>query len=112
MTEDFYGNALPTEAGSYFPTDRAARVQMDTWYSISGVITDLFDTCVEGRGLPGWASVAGNIIVGFWPRSSLANQRYGLDAAAALGISNSSIAASYVTERKREERGKNSFQSL
>ena len=91
MTEDFNNNALPTESGSFFRTDSAARIHMDSWYEISVVIRDLFDSCVEGRGMPGWANVAGNVIVAFWPRSSLTNQRYGLNARATLDMSNSSV---------------------
>lgn len=84
MTRDFNTNTgLPLESGGFMPTTQTTPFQGETWGEILLAANELFDTCVEARGMPGWASVTGNIIVAFWPKGSRIDRVYG---AAVLGV--------------------------
>lgn len=78
MTHDFDTDiGLPLASGGFMPTLRAMPFQKETWGELLLAANDLFDTCVEGRGMPGWASVTGNIVVAFWWRGSKMDGAYG-----------------------------------
>lgn len=77
MSFDFAPDALPLEEGRFMPTWFTVPYQKETWGQVLLAGNELFDTCVEGMGMPGWASVTTNIVVAFWPRGSEMERVYG-----------------------------------
>ena len=59
------------------PTPHTLPYQKETWGQVLLAGNELFDTCVEGMGMLGWASVTTNIVVAFWPRGSEMERVYG-----------------------------------
>lgn len=79
MARDFGPEALPVE-DRYFPTAGASPVQRDMWSAILKAADELYTACVMDNEQAGWAIVNANIIVAFWGRGSVVNQRYGIRA--------------------------------
>jgi len=77
MSFDFASDALPLEEGRFMPTRYTLPYQKERWGQVLLAGNELFDTCVEGMGMPGWASVTTNIVVAFWPRGSEMERVYG-----------------------------------
>ena len=78
MTRDFAGDALPISGNRFAPTNRALSTQQNSWLFLIRSLEALFSACVQGRGLPGWAMDTQNIVVAFWPRTSVMNEKYGI----------------------------------
>jgi len=81
MARDFGPEALPIDGSThYFPTTGSSPVQRNTWSEILGSLDALYGACVRDGERAGWATVGSNIIVAYWARSSIMNQRYGIRA--------------------------------
>ena len=88
MKVDFIGS-LPTLSRHTFPTSNSADTQVETWERISYGISELFVSCLEERGLPGWTTISENIVVAFWPGNSVMDRLYGISLGKDLNISDS-----------------------
>lgn len=90
MTRDFAGNALPLSSHRFAPTRQASAIQQSSWLFILRYLEVLLSTCVHDSGLPGWSTDAKNIVLAFWPRSSVMNGKYGIRVVSALADMNTS----------------------
>lgn len=100
MVKDFAADVLPTGDGTFFPTTRGKIHQVDKWATIANKLLAVANDCVQGQGWPGWALETHNILVGFWPKTSAINRRYGRQALWMATGSNSSVSqASVVSEQ-------------
>ena len=77
MTKDFGNDVLPTDNGGFFPATTSTVHQMDTWRTIWGKIVGLLHECVRENELPGWALETRNIVIGFWMKGSVMDNKYG-----------------------------------
>ena len=78
MTRDFASDALPLSSSRFAPTSQALDTQQNSWLFVLRALDNLLSVCVLGSGLPGWSMDTKNIVVAFWPRSSVVNGRYGI----------------------------------
>lgn len=78
MTRDFARDALPISGGRFAPTSQAQPTQVNSWLFLLRSIKNLLSVCVHDSGLPGWSMDTKNIVVAFWPRTSVVNTKYGL----------------------------------
>ena len=90
MTRDFARDALPLSGGGFAPTSRASSTQQNSWLFLLRSMESLLSVCVHGSGLPGWSMDTQNIVVAFWPRSSVMNGRYGIRVVSAQADMNAS----------------------
>ena len=90
MTRDFASQALPISGDRFAPTSQAKAVQRSSWLFLVRSLEYLLSVCVRDNGLPGWAMDTKNIVVAFWPRTSVMNEKYGIRMASAQADSNSS----------------------
>lgn len=90
MTRDFAGDALPISRGHFAKTSRALDTQQNSWVFLLRSIENLLSVCVHGSGLPGWSMDTKNIVVAFWPRSSVMNGKYGIRVISAQADMNAS----------------------
>lgn len=90
MVRDYTPDALPMANGRYYPTARSPKTQLDTWYHILRTVQPLYAGCMydPDTDSSGWATVSGGIVVSFWPRDSLMNERYGVYAGSGTDGSN------------------------
>ena len=78
MTRDFARDALPISSGRFAPTTQAAATQINSWVFLLRSIENLLSVCVHDKGFPGWSMDTKNIVIAFWPRTSVMNQDYGI----------------------------------
>lgn len=90
MTRDFADDALPMSNGRFARTSQATTTQQNSWLFILRSIEKLLSVCVQGRGLPGWSMDTKNIVIAFWPRSSVMNGKYGIRVISAQAEVNAS----------------------
>ena len=79
MAKDFGRDALPTRSGEYYPPRRGPIQTLTTWNHILRVADLLHRRCILERPAneAGWAMVSEGIVVAFWPRYSVINERFG-----------------------------------
>lgn len=90
MTRDFAGDALPISGNHFAPTSRALSTQQNSWLFILRSLETLLSVCVHDSELPGWSMDTQNIVVAFWPRSSVMNEKYGIRVISAQADMNAS----------------------
>ena len=91
MTRDFANDALPLSGDRFASTSRALSVQLNSWLFIIRALESLLSVCIHGSGLPGWSMDTKNIVVAFWPRSSVMNGEYGIRVVSAQADMNASL---------------------
>ena len=80
MTRDFSDDAFPWYGG-YFLTSGASGIEIDEWSRLLLLLDGLLLVCLAELKLPGWVADANNnIIVAFWNKGSIMDQRYGIHA--------------------------------
>ena len=86
MAKDFGRDALPTRSGEYHPPRRGPIQTLTTWYHILRVADILYRRCILEPPVneAGWAMVSEGIVVAFWPRVSVINERFGLNIQLAI----------------------------
>lgn len=90
MTRDFAADALPISSSRFAPTRQAWPSQQNSWLFLLRSMENLLSVCVHGSGLPGWSMDTKNIVVAFWPRSSVMNGKYGIRVVSAQADMNAS----------------------
>ena len=98
MTKDFATNVLPTGAGMFYPTSLGRLYQLDKWDFIAERTLALLNGCVKENALPGWILEKSNIVIAFWPSSSVMNGMYGSHALLLPGGPNSSILSAAMSD--------------
>ena len=91
MAKDFKTDVLPTGIGGFFPTATGKLYQLAKWSLITDKMLAVLAECMRGNALPGWMLEKGNIVIAFWPKSSIMNGMYGNHALSLPAGSNSSI---------------------
>ncbi len=94
MARDFGEDALPMEGRAYFPSAGSVPVQTDTWSALLRSLGVLYNACLLNGESAGWHVLDNDIIVAFWSRRSVMNQRYGIRGRTVLEPLNLSAAAS------------------
>ena len=81
MAKDFGRDALPSRSGEYRPPRRGPIQTLTTWNHIFRVADLIHQRCilVPTANEAGWAMVSEGIVVSFWPRVSVINERFGLN---------------------------------
>lgn len=79
MAKDFGRDALPTRSGEYYPPRRGPIKMLTTWNHILRVAEILHRRCIlePPANEAGWSMVSDGIVVAFWPRVSVINERFG-----------------------------------
>lgn len=57
----------------------ALAYQEDTWKNVFDAMKSVLNTCVRS-GRPGWATAGKDLVVAFWPRASVMDTLFGINA--------------------------------